>query len=137
MNAIVGAWKLVSIQWEDAASGALTDMYGSQPLGSLIFSQSGRMSATLMSSDRHDPKDANDEAALFRSMMAYAAAYTLEGTDTLLLDVDAAWFPSWIGGRHVRYYQLNGDVLSIRSARTTHPKWGSEPGCVVMVWNRA
>ena len=90
MHAIVGAWKLVSIQWEDAASGALTDMYGSRPLGSLIFSESGRMSATLMSSDRQDPKDAADEAALFRSMMAYAAAYTLEGDGTLLLDVDAA-----------------------------------------------
>ena len=137
MHAIVGAWKLASIQWEDAASGALTDMYGSQPLGSLIFSESGRMSATLMSSDRQDPKDAGDEAALFRSMMAYAAAYTLQGEDTLLLDVDAAWFPSWIGGRHVRYYRLDVDVLSIRSARTTHPKWGSDPGCVVMIWHRA
>lgn len=137
MHDIVGAWTLRSMQWEDAATGSLTDMYGSGPLGSLMFSASGRMSALLMSSDRQDPKDAEDEGALFRSMMAYAARYTIEGGDTLLFDVDAAWFPGWIGRRHTRYFKREGSHLAIRSAPTTHPKFGSAIGCVVMVWERA
>jgi hypothetical protein len=66
-----------------------------------------------------------------------SGAYRLEGHDTIVIAVDAAWHPDWISTEQVRYYTLYGDVLEIRTAKQTHPALGSRELYGVLRWRKA
>ena len=127
-----GTWKLVSLQFEDADTKQRRDMYGPKPQGYLILTEAGRMMALLTSNER---TPAHDEAALFKSMMAYTGNYRLDN-DKLVIQVDVAWHPGWIGSEQIRFFQLDGDLLSIASAVQSHPMFPGQTGRGVMVWQR-
>jgi hypothetical protein len=54
-----------------------------------------------------------------------------------VIAVDAAWHPDWISTEQVRYYKLYGDVLEIRTAKQTHPAFGSRELYGVLRWRKA
>lgn len=133
---VVGAWQLLSIQFELADTGECVDMYGPNPSGFLILTDGGRMIGIVTSADRVPPKDAADRTALFDSMMAYSGKYRVEGEDKFITVVDIAWHPAW-NGEQVRFFKLDGDILSITTARQTHPLFPGRMGRGVLRWRRS
>src|SRR5262245_15491639 len=79
--AVVGAWKLLSYERVDAASGETTRPWGENPLGYLMYLPGGHMSATLTSEGRKPapPTDEKQVAQLYFNMSAYAGTYTVQG----------------------------------------------------------
>lgn len=56
-----------------------------------------------------------DRAAIRKGILAaYAGAYSVDG-NKVTPDIVAAWRPDWIGGDQVRYVQVDGNVLTVRT----------------------
>jgi hypothetical protein len=134
---LVGTWQLLSARYELADTGESGDAYGANPLGSLILTDNGRMMTIVTSTDRAPPKDEAGKAALFESMMAYSGEYRVEGEDMFITTVDLAWHPAWNDTEQTRFFQLDGNTLSITTAQLTHPLFPGRMARGVLVWRRS
>jgi len=134
---VLGAWKLVSFD-VDEGKGAEKPRFGPDPIGYLMYTPSGRMSAVLAGIHRPalvpPPKDAETEANCRQAVadfLAYAGTYEIKG-DRVFHHVDVSVFTNLIGTTLERQFKLEGDTLTIR---TVPPEiWGSSN---VLVWRRA
>lgn len=129
---IVGGWTLVAaqMQFED---GTTIDMHGPEPLGSVVFSDK-RMSAII--THRARPARTNDSLGdLFKTMLAYTGKYGIDG-DELVTAVDAAWVPEWVGTTQRRVVEIDGDTLSLRTAKQPNPMQQGKLMTGVLTWKR-
>lgn len=133
---LIGTWRLLSVQLEMADTKERIDLLGEQPSGRIIFTDNGRMMAILTAADRHEPKDQSATADLFKSMMAYSGRFQLSGSSQIVIDCDLSWHPAWVGTDQVRFVELHGDRLSIRSGLQTHPALPGRDIYGVIDWER-
>jgi hypothetical protein len=120
---LAGAWELTDVV-EEAADGSLARRpHGEQPIGFLLYTPDGHMSAQIMRRDRDaiasaDWSDLTPEqhAAEARGYFAYCGAYELdERAGTVTHIVLAALFPNWVGTRQARAVRFDGDTLVLSS----------------------
>jgi hypothetical protein len=130
--ALIGAWKLLSFQFEEEGGAERHHVYDEKPSGVIIFTPEGRMMALLTAGTR----DRADNSALFDLQMAYSARYKLQDGDRLMIAVDCAWHPSWVGAEQVRYAKLDGDVLSLTTDFQEHPKFPGKRVRGLVVWQK-
>jgi hypothetical protein len=129
---LIGAWKLLSFQFEEEGGTERHHVYDEKPTGVLIFTPAGRMMGLLTAGTR----DQADNRALFDTLMAYSGRYKLQDGDRLVVMVDCAWHPSWVGTEQVRYAKLDGDVLSLTSGFQDHPKYPGKRVRGLLVWQK-
>ena len=67
-------------------------------------------------------------------MFAYAGTYTADG-DKVIHHVDISWNQSWTGTDLVRFYKLDGNTLTITTARAQSAIDGEE-GQFILVWEK-
>jgi hypothetical protein len=88
--------------------------------------------------DRPKPRDLlptdQEKVKLQESMFAYAGTYTADG-EKVVHHVDISWNQSWTGTDLVRFYKVDGDTLTIRTARAENAFDGEE-GEFVLVWSK-
>jgi hypothetical protein len=60
---------------------------------------------------------------LFETMMAYSGSCRIEDEVRLVIKVDAASHPAWVGSEQLRFFNVDGGTLSITTAWQTHPKF--------------
>jgi hypothetical protein len=137
---VAGTWRLVSLQSE-TSDGKVTDLYGSPPLGQLIYDASGHMSVHLLkpdlpkcgSLDRRVCPDRQARSA-FDNYLGYWGRYRIDqkrGTVTHI--VDGASVPDWVGTSQERFFKLSGNRLTL----TTPPqKIGGMDSVQRLVWVR-
>jgi hypothetical protein len=113
-----GWWKIASFHIELEDTGEWVNTYGVDPLGYMVITDD-RMMSILTSRERTD----KDDAALFETMMAYSGSCRIEDEVKLVIKVDAAWHPAWVGSEQLRFFNVDGDTLSITTAWQTHPKF--------------
>lgn len=135
-----GYWKLLS--WETRrADGQITYPFGPAPRGLLIYGENGLMSAQL-----GDPRRANftssDRAlatleevkAAFDGYTAYFGRYEVDEIRSAVIHYpDLALFPNYTGSSQVRYIELAGNRLSLRT--NSIPFQGSGQ-VYVLVWEK-
>lgn len=126
---VVGVWKLVSMTFEETATGAVSLPFGEQPTGHIIFTEGGHMMALGVGSGRTplsgtDPTDI-ERAALFKSMFAYSGTYRLDG-NKVVHEVTVSWNQAWTGTDQVRMGEIVGNRLAIKSAPFMSPQTGRE-----------
>jgi len=109
---IVGNWKLVSLFTEELATGKTTSPLGEHPKGYLVYTPQGRMVALLVHEKRSPPQVDEDRINLHKYMVAYSGRYTVEG-DQVVHHVDISGNESWTGTDQVRFFNLEGDKLTI------------------------
>ena len=87
-TAIVGVWKVVSIETKEVASGNVTRPLGDQLTGTFVFTRGGRFSGMVFRADRKPPAGANatepERVALFNSLVAYNGSYRIDGNKLAL-----------------------------------------------------
>jgi hypothetical protein len=67
-----------------------------------------------------------DRAELHKGIFgAYAGTYSVEG-NKVTHHIVAAWRPDWIGGDQIRYAEINGDKLTIKTAPVIFTQTGKE-----------
>jgi Lipocalin-like domain len=131
---LVGNWKLVSYVSEELATGKKTPPLGEHPKGYLIYTPQGRFMALTVHEKRSAPKADEDRINLHKYMVAYSGRYTVEG-DKVVHHVDISWNEAWTGTDQVRFFKLEGNTLTIRTAPAKNPITGLEVTSVV-VWQR-
>ena len=97
---LVGTWKLVSAVSEDLATGQKTNICKGTPVGFIAYGADGRVITIIVDSPRQKPAGPTATAAeaevLFRSMVAYAGSYTINGNQVIHRP-DASWNETWTG----------------------------------------
>lgn len=132
----IGAWSLERFDKVDA-KGRRTPQYGPNPVGYLIYTASGKMSAVLTGSQRPvltpagSARDRSDCTASLVDFLAYAGTYRISG-NRVFHHVETSVFTNLIGTTLEREFSIHGDTLSIR---TIPPYiWGYQSE---LVWRRA
>jgi hypothetical protein len=133
---LYGAWKLISLHFVVTDSGERADMYGADPLGSIVITPDNRMMTVITRNGRTASDSESGAAALFRSMMAYSGPFRIEGEDQFITRVEVAWHPDWVGTEQARTFSVVDDVLSITTAETLHPMFPGRKGRGILKWQR-
>lgn len=131
-HGLFGTWKLISnrIRMED--TGEELDLFGADPRGVITFSPNGRMTAILTTAERPSPVSDADFRAIVMGMSAYSGRFTIDN-DRVVIDPDIAWVPF---ARQIRYFELDGDCLTLRTPIQEIPL---HPGRLIrntIVWKR-
>lgn len=109
-QAFVGAWTLGSFE-SFGADGETTR----RPMGgSIVYSQSGRMSAQLMPEGYEKRTAPANGTVDRRGYTAYYGRFEIDSeAGTVTHHVEGSINPEWVGRGLVRYYEIDGDTLKL------------------------
>ena len=133
--ALLGNWKLVSFYTEDTRTHERTNTYGERPTGAIGFTPAGRFFAFATADNRKPAQTPEDQAAAFRTMIAYTGQWRVEG-NRFITKVDVAWNPALVGSEQVRFWEIKDGRLHITTAPLPNP---NSPGSTLigtLVWQR-
>lgn len=131
---LVGAWKLVSIQYASPQGPAVDDLFGPNPAGLIIYDRSGWLSVQIVTSNRPEMKQPDSRtngvmtteqaqlsAAAFNSYYAYFGKWELdEQTGIVTHRLEASLLPWETGLVLRRQAKLDGDRLTLMAHYTRH-----------------
>ena len=128
-NAIVGTWQLESWVSTDTESGVVVNVFGEHPGGHLIYTAGGNMAVMLtadgrnkLSGDRYNTP-AEERAQAFSSHAAYSGTYTLS-SEGIIHHVKASSFQNWVGTDQLRFIDIKGDTLNMKTPALKGPPDG-------------
>ena len=112
---LVGTWLLVSNEWLTPDGEVAQRPFGEEPVGQLMYSREGTMSAILVSNDRPPearPREgsAEERAIAFDKVLAYSGTYEVRG-EVVVHHVLASSIPSDTGRDRIRGFKLEDDRL--------------------------
>jgi hypothetical protein len=135
-SAVTGAWKLESFDLV-GKDGARKPRFGANPVGYLMYTPSGRMSATL--SGIHRPAfepaaegTSSNSTCIERvtDFLSYAGTYSIRG-NRVFHHIEVSVFTNLVGTTLEREFHIAGDTLTIRTI--TGGMWGTNS---ILVWKR-
>jgi len=132
-DGLIGNWKLLSFYTEDAETKQRNNLYGEHPKGYAALTPEGRLLAVVTADGRKTPQTTDEQAAAFKSMIAYTGKYRVVG-NKFITTVDAAWNEGWMGTEQVRFWKVEGNRLSITTAPMTSPNGSMMIG--TLMWER-
>ena len=134
----VGTWKLVSQQVTDAVTGESTSIFGANPRGTVTYTPDGHIFALITASDRKPATPADDaqEAQLYRTASSFSGKYTVEGPGLMAYSLDVATNPNLVGTKQQRQWKIEGDTLTVKTAKPMLALSGKEVN-FVLIWTRA
>ena len=118
---LVGAWTLSSCVEHDIETGVENHPLGERPLGLILYTPDGYMSAQLQRPERPPFAEGDllratpeEYAAAGSSYIAYSGRFFVdEGKKSLSHEMAVSFFPNWVGQRQVRLVELNGERLQL------------------------
>ena len=136
---LTGTYRLVSSTRKVLDTGDVINTYGKQPTGYIMYGKEGRLLAFIVRDDRPKPQSiekatTEQQAALFRSMLAYGGTYTFDGK-SVQHHIDISWNELWTGTTQIRDIRKEGDKLIY----TTRPAPFSSDGkmsIVTLIWEK-
>ena len=135
-----GTYKLVASTRKVLDTGEVSDTFGKQPGGYIVYTPNGRMLVLVVwdKNDRPAPESGvapTDEqsASLIRTMTAYGGTYEFDG-HTVKHHIDISWNQAWTGTTQIRDVQKDGDKLIY----TTRPApWiDGKMSVITVVWQK-
>ena len=135
-----GTWRLVSSEMR-TSSGQLHYPLGQDCAGNLIFDLDGNFSAQRMRVDRPEfasgdiVRGTTDEIkAAYEGYVAFWAKSEVdEAKHELTYVIKGSLFPNWVGHTNLRYYEFEGNRLTLR---TPSFLMAGEETVGVLVWER-
>ena len=129
-SSLIGTWRPTSVSRLVLETGEIEHPYGEDLTGYLQYSPSGHMIAFGGRADVAKPTslvftDA-ERAEFWNNIFAgYAGPYSVEG-NKVVHHVIAAWRPDWVGTDQVRFFELNGSELRIKTAPIRSSETGKD-----------
>ena len=125
----VGTWQIESWVSIDTESGAVINVFGERPSGHLIYTAAGYMAVMLtadgrqkLSGDRYNTP-AEERAQAFSSHAAYSGTYTVT-SEGIMHHVKASSFQNWVGTDQLRFVEIKGDTLTVKTPALKGPPDG-------------
>jgi hypothetical protein len=117
-----GAWKLISSEMR-SSSGEVQYPLGEDCAGRLIVDSAGNFTAQLMRPDRPefasgDVVRGTDEEirTAYQGFVTFWAKIEVdEEKKEMTYVVEGSLFPNWIGHRNLRYYEFEGNRLTLKT----------------------
>lgn len=135
---VVGSWRIVSWNEVETESKAVSRPFGEHPVGMLTYAADGHMMLLFADPGRVPPaapKATDAEAVqLYRTMVAYTGTYSVDG-DKVTHSIETSWNQAWNGTRQVRFVEIKGDQLTLRTPPFISPFLGKEITST-LVWER-
>lgn len=135
VSGLLGSWKLISAPVRMEDTGEVIEPLGPDPRGYVIFAPNGRMMVILTAGGRSPPANDTESAALFHAMTAYTGRFEVH-QNRVLFKIDAAWQPAWENTELLRFFELEGDKLTVRTAVQEHPAYPGRKLRSVLTWTR-
>ena len=133
---LFGSWRLISFRLKVIGEdGEPKDVFGPNPIGRIIFSPEHRVVVFISRADRRPPMNPAEAAALLSSMTAYTGKFRLDG-NKFITQVDGAWNEFYKGSEQVRYFELIGDTLSVRTPEQPSGILIGKRTVATLVWQR-
>ena len=137
---LVGVWRLVSSEFRTSAGEVIYPL-GEDALGQAIFTESGYMSGQLMRRDRPSfaggsqaSGTAEEIQAALQGYVAYFGHCEVDVENrTVTTRVEGSMYPNWVGTQQLRYYELAGDRLVLK---TPAMPIGDKEFTGVLTWER-
>jgi hypothetical protein len=137
---LIGAWELVDFVVRDMATNAEDCPWGENPLGLILYTHDGYVSAQLQRPGRtpfvtDDPFGATavEYAAAGSSCIAYSGRFFVDEADqSVCHEMAVSFFPNWLGQRHRREVKIAGEFLQLTVDRPN-----GEPKIATLTWRRA
>ncbi len=118
----IGTWKLISSEMR-ISTGEIHYPLGEDCIGNLVFDACGNLSAQLMRVDR--PQFASGDIlrgtseevmAAYQGYVAFWAKFEVDQEkQELTYVIEGSLFPNWNGHKNLRYYELVGDRLTLKT----------------------
>jgi hypothetical protein len=118
---VVGTWRVMSCSLLTLGTNEVSRPFGNNPIGYLQYSPGGHMVAFVQTGNPKRstlPFSDADRAELHKGISAYTGTYSVDG-NKVTHHVVASWRPDWIGNDEVRYVELNGKNLTIKTPPET------------------
>lgn len=116
---IVGRWTLIAC--EVRIGDTVNRPLGEHPEGVLSYTRDGWMFVQIVGRDRAalastDPLGGTEQerAAAYATCLAYCGTYELRG-EHIVHRIQLSSFPNWAGDEQVRFVDLDGDRLALRT----------------------
>jgi hypothetical protein len=132
---IAGTWRLVSVVYQDVATGERLLPLGEHPVGYQLATPAGRWIAIVNGEGRKPPANEAERSAALLSMIAYTGRWRVEG-DSVVTRVEAAWQPAWVGTDQIRQFTFDGDRLVLASPPQPHPNLLGKVVRLFVTWER-
>ena len=118
---LVGAWALMSFVERDIETGVENRPFGEHPLGLILYTPDGYVSAQLQRPERTPFADGDllhatpeEYAAAGSSYIAYSGRFFVDEREkSLSHEMAVSFFPNWLGQRQVRLVKVNGEFLQL------------------------
>ncbi|MEN5250096.1 lipocalin-like domain-containing protein [Alcaligenes aquatilis] len=132
-NKLIGVWQLQSFEFVPADGSPRYPGLGPNPIGQLIYTETGHMGAQLGSSSR----TAQDHCqSLLDTYLAYAGTFEVdEASQCVTHLVDMSLYPDWVGVPQLRLARFTQDALEL-STRDPVVVAG-KLGVGTLLWHRA
>ena len=118
-KSLVGTWRIATFSMMTLETNEVSRPFGENPIGYLQYSPGGHMVVFLSAGEMpkvSPPFSDADRAAIHSKMFgAYAGTYSVDG-NKVTHHVVASWRPDWVGGDQIRFVEMNGDKLTIKTA---------------------
>src|SRR5258707_13098161 len=120
---LIGAWALSSFVERDIETGVENHPFGKRPLGLILYTPDGYVSAQLQRPERPPFADGDilratpeECAAAGSSYIAYSGRFFVdEGTKSLSHEMAVSFFPNWFGQRQGGVVEGDDDYLRLRA----------------------
>jgi len=140
---LVGAWALSTFVERDIETGLENHPFGQRPLGLILYTPDGYVSAQLQRPERPPFADGDilratpeEYAAAGSSYVAYSGRFFVdEGKKSLSHEMAVSFFPNWLGQRQVRLVEVNGDCLRLSTDGPQRVNGGLKTA--TLTWRRA
>lgn len=139
--ALVGTWRLVSYEATSVDDGSVVRPFGEDPIGLIIYSADGYMSAQITRPDRPQFDEERLEngrpeelAEAARHYLAYSGPFRVPDDGTVVHEVTLSLFPNWMGKAQLRVAKLEGSVLQLALASPV--PIGGKLRTGVLTWER-
>ncbi len=132
---IVGTWRLVSVTYEDVATGERTLPLGEHPVGYQLATAAGRWIAIVNGEGRTPPTTDAERSKALLTMIAYTGRWRVED-DKVVTRVEAAWQPAWVGTDQIRQFRFEGERLVLASPPQPHPNLFGKMVRLFVTWER-
>ena len=131
---LAGSWRLTS--WTiQIVNGDTTQPFGPNPKGRAVFTPDEYVAFLIVAANRKPAATDGESAALLKTLLAYTGKFTIDG-DKFTTKVDISWNELLTGQDQVRFFKLENDKLTIRTAEQTSAVYPGKRVVGTLTWER-
>jgi hypothetical protein len=131
---LAGSWKLNS--WTiQIVGGDATEPFGPNPKGRAIFTPDGYVVFVIAAANRKPAASDEESATLLKTLLVYTGKFIVDG-DKFTTKVDISGNELLTGQDQVRFFRLEGDKLTLRTAEQVSSVYPGRRVIGTLAWER-